>query len=115
MRVEKPAGGGDEFDRYVEAAVEAERRIWKDRVDAARSETRAVREQNDRMLKTLSAIFALLPLDPVEVNGQTFVFQNPMANETLRRLKLEIDAIPEMVNAIRNAQISPAFPQPSAK
>lgn len=105
IRIEKPAGGGDEFDRYVEAAVERDRRMWEGRVDAARHETRAVREQNDRLMQILGGVMALLPPPPMESGGQTWVFKDPDANSTLRELRARISAIAESVHVIRNAQI----------
>lgn len=108
-RIEKPTGGGDEFDRYVETAVALERRMWEGRVDAARHETRAVREQNERLMQILGGVMALLPPPPMESSGQTWIFKDPDANRTLRELRARIAAIAESVHVLRNAQIMAAM------
>jgi len=112
LRIEKPAGG-DEFDRYVEAAVAQERRHWEWREDAHAAEKAQLREENARLREILGGIAALLPPGRTEHEGRVYEFQDPDANRTLRALRDRIWAIIGSVAAIRNAKLA-STPPPEA-
>lgn len=64
------------------------------------AQNRILEQRNQRLMQILVGIQSLLPPPPVTVGDNTYVFQDPNANETLRLLKYRIESIEnDIVNA----------------